>query len=193
MDLPDLAVKEFFELLNIGIYLVGRYEENPSKLQGQYGSFMQLREEGLPTRADLEVWQSQAFIRSKTSSYLKDKIMEIIADIPQEEGEGAETKKTKEGIDLEMIFELAGSYFEEAGEYIRRDADTKSTPLECAGVAGYFFEKTSLSIGQRKFLAYAKERILDFITERDSYYAGQGLYILQDFNDFLRRGNQETN
>lgn len=72
-------------------------------------------------------------------------------------------EKAQNELSLEGLLQLGDDYFKEAGRYVIRDPD------------------------------YAKEMILDFFGERDSYYYGRGLYLLPNFNDFLRRAESEAN
>ncbi len=190
------SVREFFQIVSFLSYL-HPYDRIKEQLEQKYDDFAKLREKGMLGRCDLEHLRWDAITPEPV---IPDQTYErILASFLQKlpPQQPAKVRDDTEKLSLEELVRLGKDYVRDVARYALKEfPDYAVEPKILIAACWVYYERKQelkrLDEQETLILDYFADQLIEFnASEKGTAYAGQGLYILLDFYDFINRKDQE--
>lgn len=189
-ELVEQSSAEFFALFKACTQVDLLYTENEEEANAKYAEFMAQQEQCLrPEELYHLQWKvllEEGYVHAPDQDMpaIHHELLKSIELAPQKiQDQDEETNS----FNLGKAIGLAENYFGEAAEYLATKRSKKCDPLELLALLCHYAESIKLDPAQEKFLNSMKGPIAEFkASDREEHYHGQGLYVLQEFYNFLQ-------
>ncbi|MEK6900200.1 MAG: hypothetical protein AABX05_03690, partial [Nanoarchaeota archaeon] len=170
-------------------------EQDKDKLENKFRAYICEREAGSLGRSELSVLQSENLIpetQARLSESFNEGLLERLEGVPEYHVKPKPDDSVP--FTLEYLLNLVQSYFLEFSRDALSTLQGVSVEPEdfVKMIYAYYMVGTTHPLSENAIavLEYGKEKILDFVlSQKETEFHGQGLYILPDFQDYLEREN----